>query len=69
MVPAGIVGAYTHGKLGNVKKGMLAGLIPGILLGIYLGGTLAHGLSERSLRIVFAGVLVWTGVRYRDRTA
>ncbi len=64
MVPAGAVGARTHARLGNVKTSLLGGLIPGILLGTYLGGSLAHVLSEQMLRLVFAGVLVWTGVRY-----
>jgi uncharacterized protein len=40
------------------------GLIPGILIGTYLGGTLAHVLSDATLRIVFAIVLIWTGIRY-----
>lgn len=64
MVPAGAVGAHTHWKLGNVKTKLLTGLIPGILIGTYLGGALAHVLSEGTLRIVFAAVLIWTGVRY-----
>jgi uncharacterized membrane protein YfcA len=64
MVPAGIVGAYTHNRLGNVRKDLLPRLIPGILIGTYLGGMLAHLLSEGLLRTVFAAVLVWTGVRY-----
>jgi uncharacterized membrane protein YfcA len=64
MVPAGGVGAFTHWKLGNVEGGLLAGLIPGIIIGTYLGGTLAHVLPEAALRVVFAAVLVWTGVRY-----
>jgi uncharacterized membrane protein YfcA len=64
MVPAGGVGAYTHWKLGNVRTNLLMGLIPGILIGTYLGGTLAHFLSDGTLRLVFAAVLIWTGVRY-----
>jgi hypothetical protein len=64
MVPAGGVGAYTHWKLGNVNTDILAGLIPGIFIGTYLGGTLAHHLPEATLRVVFASVLIWTGVRY-----
>jgi hypothetical protein len=64
MIPAGGVGAFTHWKLGNVRVDLLAGLIPGILIGTYLGGTLAHVLSESTLRIVFAVILIWTGVRY-----
>jgi uncharacterized membrane protein YfcA len=64
MVPAGAVGAHAHWKLGNVKTDLLLGLIPGILIGTYLGGTLAHLLSDTALRMVFAAVLIWTGVRY-----
>ena len=64
MIPAGGVGAFTHWKLGNVRVDLLAGLIPGILIGTYLGGTLAHVLSEATLRIVFAVILIWTGARY-----
>ncbi|WP_174520475.1 sulfite exporter TauE/SafE family protein [Desulfolucanica intricata] len=63
MVPVGIVGAYTHWRLGNVSTSILPGLIPGILLGTYLGGSLANILSEGALRIIFAVVLIWTGVR------
>jgi uncharacterized protein len=64
MIPAGGVGAFAHWKLGNVRVDLLAGLIPGILIGTYVGGTLAHVLSEATLRIVFAVILIWTGVRY-----
>ena len=64
MVPVGIVGAYTHWRLGNVSTSILPGLIPGILLGTYLGGSLAYILPEGVLRIIFAVVLIWTGVRY-----
>ncbi|TYO94479.1 sulfite exporter TauE/SafE family protein [Desulfallas thermosapovorans] len=64
MVPVGLVGAYTHWRLGNVNTSILPGLIPGILLGTYLGGSLAHILPEGVLRIIFAAVLIWTGARY-----
>ncbi|MGB9804151.1 sulfite exporter TauE/SafE family protein [Desulfofundulus sp.] len=64
MVPVGIVGAYTHWRLGNVNKNILPGLVPGILAGTYLGGSVAHILSEGALRIIFSAVLIWTGVRY-----
>jgi uncharacterized membrane protein YfcA len=67
MVPAGAVGAYTHYRLGNVNRALLPGLIPGVLLGTYLGGRLAHFLPEGALRVVFALVLVWTGLRYVRR--
>jgi len=64
MVPAGAVGAHAHYKLGNVVTKLLAGLIPGILIGTYWGGSLALLLSEGALRIIFAAVLIWTGLRY-----
>jgi uncharacterized membrane protein YfcA len=64
MVPSGGVGAYTHWKLGNVQADILKGLVPGIFLGTILGGTLAHALSDAALRVSFALVLLWTGVRY-----
>ncbi len=64
MVPVGMVGAYTHWRLGNVNSGILPGLIPGILLGTYLGGSLAYILPEGTLRVIFAAVLIWTGARY-----
>jgi uncharacterized membrane protein YfcA len=64
MVPAGTVGAFTHWRLGNVNKSLLPGLIPGIFIGTYLGGSLALLLPEGALRIIFAFVLIWTGLRY-----
>ncbi|MEG6615823.1 sulfite exporter TauE/SafE family protein [Peptococcaceae bacterium 1198_IL3148] len=63
MVPVGIVGAYTHWSLGNVSTNILPGLILGILVGSYLGGSFAHMLPEVALRVIFAVVLVRTGVK------
>lgn len=63
MVPAGSVGAFTHWRLGNVAASLLTGLIPGIFLGTYLGGNLAHLLSEAALRLIFAAVLIYLGLR------
>jgi uncharacterized protein len=63
MVPAGSVGAYTHWRLGNVVTRVLPGLIVGIIVGTFLGGSLAHLLSEAHLRLIFAGVLIWLGIR------
>jgi len=63
MVPASMVGAYTHWRLGKVETRVLPGLIPGIIVGTFLGGNLAHLLSEANLRLVFAGVLIWLGIR------
>lgn len=64
MVPAGAAGAWTHRRLGNVETGLLWGLIPGVLLGTYVGGSIANRLPEVELRVIFAAVLIWTGVRY-----
>jgi uncharacterized membrane protein YfcA len=69
MVPAGSVGAFTHWRLGNVVTAIVPGLIVGIILGTYLGGTLAHLLSEANLRLVFATVLIWLGLRDLLRAA
>lgn len=63
MVPAGSVGAYTHWRLGNVVARVLPGLIPGVFIGTFFGGTLAHLLSEAALRLVFAAVIIWLGIR------
>lgn len=69
MVPSGGVGAHTHWRLGNIDTRVLVGLIPGILIGTFLGGSLAHFISEDTLRIIFAVVLVWTGIRYLRASA
>ena len=64
MVPVGMVGAYTHWQLGNIKKKILPGLLPGIFLGAWAGGSVAQYLPESALRILFAIVIFWTGIRY-----
>lgn len=64
MVPGGAVGAYTHWRLGNVEASLLKGLIPGIIVGTYAGGSCAHLLTEFMLRMIFAAVLIWTGILY-----
>jgi uncharacterized membrane protein YfcA len=64
MVPAGAAGAHKHWQLGNVVRRLLPGLVPGILLGTWLGASAALRLGEGSLRVAFALVVAWTGVRY-----
>ncbi len=61
MVPAGAVGAYTHWRLGNVVTAIVPGLIVGIIVGAFGGGTLAQWLSDATLRVIFAVVLIWLG--------
>ncbi len=69
MVPAGAVGAFTHWRLGNVERRLLPTLIPGILIGTFMGGTLAHFFMEGTLKLIFASVLVWTGLRMIKNSA
>lgn len=64
MVPSGAVGAWTHYRLGNVRTSLLWGLVPGIVLGSFAGGLTAHELTEQMLRIIFAVVQIWMGLRY-----
>ena len=64
MVPSGLVGAYTHWKLGNIRTDVLKGLVPGIFLGTILGGTFAHLISDTTLRMLFASILTLIGINY-----
>jgi len=64
MVPTAAVGSFTHWRLGNVIRFLLPGLIAGVLVGTYIGGSVALMLPERTLRVIFAAVLVWTGLQY-----
>lgn len=64
MVPAGAIGAFTHWKMDNVEKGILWGLIPGIILGTYLGGNISNIIPNDTLRLVFAAMLIFIGLRY-----
>jgi hypothetical protein len=64
MIPAGIVGAFTHWRLGNVNNKILYGLIVGILAGTYLGGYLAHLIAEDILRLIFVTIMILLSFRY-----
>ncbi|MDD4169612.1 MAG: sulfite exporter TauE/SafE family protein [Desulfotomaculaceae bacterium] len=64
IVPIGMVGAFNHWRLGNVNTAILPALITGTLAGTYLGASFAHILSELALRILFAAVLLWTGIKH-----
>jgi hypothetical protein len=48
----------------NVEQGILWGLIPGILCGTYFGGNFAYLFSDNILRLIFAIVILWMGLRY-----
>ncbi|MBA4394338.1 MAG: permease, partial [Desulfobacca sp.] len=64
MVPAGLTGALTHYKLGNVHANIVLGLIAGAMAGGYLGAITANLLPALTLTIVFCGIGIWMGVRY-----
>jgi len=64
MVPAGMSGAATHYRLGNVDTGLVWGLSIGSLAGGYFGATTANLFSELHLRIAFATLGIWVGTRY-----
>jgi uncharacterized membrane protein YfcA len=68
MIPAGVVGAWTHWQKGQVGKDILHGLIPGIIMGTIAGAWFAHFLVEPGLRLLFSGILIWTGVRFIFKT-
>jgi uncharacterized membrane protein YfcA len=63
MVPTAMVGSLTHWRLGNVVTWILPSLIMGIIAGSFLRGSPANYLSEAALRLVFASVLIWMGLR------
>ncbi|MBI5068584.1 MAG: sulfite exporter TauE/SafE family protein [Deltaproteobacteria bacterium] len=64
MVPAGAVGAHAHWQLGNVVRPLLPGIVLGILLGTLAGSAMALQLPELALRLAFAAILVYTGVKF-----
>ena len=64
MVPSALVGSYTHYRHGNLAQEHVPGLVVGILLGASTGAVVANQLPEFWLRLVFAGVLIWTALRY-----
>lgn len=64
IIPIGMVGAFTHWRLGNVNIVILPALIPGALIGTYLGASFANNISELTLRLLFAAVMLWTSLKY-----
>jgi len=64
MVPVGIMGAYTHYRLGNVDTKIALGLVVGAIVGGYSGGTMANLLPEFYLKLLFSAVLIWMGIRF-----
>lgn len=64
MIPAGIMGSYTHWRLKNVSSELLPGLIIGIVIGTIVGSNTALVLPEGNLRILFSIIVCWTGLRF-----
>ncbi|HPU30918.1 MAG TPA: sulfite exporter TauE/SafE family protein, partial [Syntrophorhabdaceae bacterium] len=64
MVPVGLIGAYTHYKLGNVEKSIAPGLVIGAALGGFFGGTVANLIPEFYLKLLFSMVLLWMSIRF-----
>jgi uncharacterized protein len=65
MVPAGIIGASTHYRLGNVRTNIVWGMVVGAMGGGYLGATAANLLPGSILTLIFCGFGIWMGLRYR----
>ena len=55
MIPASTVGAWTHWKRGNIRTSRLPGLVAGVLAGVFVGGSFAHLIPERELRLALYG--------------
>lgn len=64
MIPASASGATTHYKLGNVKLDIAWGLAIGSFIGAYFGAYAANLLPDFHLKIAFAVVGVWMGIKY-----
>ena len=64
MIPASTVGAWTHWREGNIRTTRLPGLIAGVLAGVFVGGSFAHLIPERELRLLYAALLLYTALRY-----
>lgn len=64
MIPASISGASTHYKLGNVRLDIARGLAIGSLVGAFFGAKTANQLPDFHLKIVFAAIGVWMGIKY-----
>ncbi len=64
MIPASTVGAWTHWQEGNIRTSRLPGLIAGVLAGVFVGGSFAHLIPERELRLLYTVLLLYTALRY-----
>lgn len=68
MVPSSAMGAVVHAGLGHVRRDVVFPLMGGIAAGSWIGGSSALALPDRTLQLVFSGVLILLGLRYLFRT-
>ena len=54
----------THYRLGNVRMDIAVGLGLGAVVGGYFGAQMANLMPELWLRVLFAAVGIWMGLRY-----
>ena len=64
MVPIGMIGAFTHYRLGSVRVYLALGLAAGGMVGSFLGASVAVMLPDFYLKAIFATVGIWMGVKY-----
>lgn len=69
IIPTALAGAFLHGKLKHVDRGLVLGLVPGSLAGVIAGVVLANRVPGRPLELVFAGLLLLTSARMFHRRA
>lgn len=64
MVPVGMIGSFTHYRLGNVQIRLAFGLAAGAIAGSFLGGSVAVLIPDFYLKLIFASIGIWMGVKY-----
>jgi len=69
LVLTGMMGTWVYARHGHLRKEILIALLPGVILGCWLGGHGALGTSGWALRLLFAAILAWLGLRYLGLTA
>lgn len=63
IIPTAISGTLKHYKQDNVDLKIAAMLIPTAIIGAYVGAQFAESMPEVTLKRVFGGLLVVTGIK------